>query len=103
MGTNYAVEPLDIFNGKAAPSIVDGIWENMERLNEHKETSGNEDKHWRNPIDVDQMTKPVANGSEVIILSMKDIVIIFLVLVNVITLIVLAVGCFRECASGVKY
>ena len=75
----------------------------MERLNEHKETSDNEDKHWRNPIDVDQMKKPVADGSEVIILSMKDIVIISLVIVNVITLMVLAVGCFRKCASGVSY
>ena len=90
-------------SGKAAPSIVDGIWENMERLNEHKETSGNGDMQWKNSVKVDQVTKHVADGSEVIMLSMKDIVIIFLVLVNVITLIVLAVGCFRKCASGVSY
>ena len=68
-------------SGKSAPSLHDNFW--------------------RNPID--QMTKHVADGSEVIMLSMKDIVIIFLVLVNVITLIFLAVWCCRKCRRDVTY
>jgi len=68
--------------------------------------NGNENVHWKIPMeDIDRVTNHLANASGVfsVTLSMEDMVIIGLVLVNVVTLVILCFVCCGKRSKRVRY
>merc|ERR1719195_1746825 len=91
----YVGAPVFVSSAIALPAIVDDNAPNV-----------NENVHWKIPMeDIDRVTNHLANASGVfsVTLSMEDMVIIALSIVNLVALVILCVVCCGKRSKGVRY